>query len=289
MTCEEGESKGSKPSHIPQRILVFGWGLACEAVLRELKPIAEKHGTKVHCISHISQASDCDLREVCNKIGCSCDLTDSDEDVLAIAASLGPELILSASYRRRIPNSVLNLCRDSLNFHPSLLPKHRGCWSGFWAIFDGDTESGVTCHRMMEKFDVGPIICQERFKIAADETSFSLYKKALPVTAAVARAALTLIFGTGLPAGQPQQGEASYHRRCLPFGGVVQPEWSNDQVERFIRAMVFPPFKGAVMDVDGKQVEVLSLAHYRELVAKPQASQGSPIKKPKLCEVTAGG
>mmetsp|Transcript_52497 Transcript_52497/g.97191 ORF Transcript_52497/g.97191 Transcript_52497/m.97191 type:complete len:290 (-) Transcript_52497:64-933(-) len=287
MTCEDGELSNSKINCIPQKILVFGWGLACEAVLKELQPLAERHGAKVQCVSHISQANDCDLQEVCKKMGFSCDLTDSDEDVLAIARRHGPDLILSASYRRRIPTSVLNLCQDSLNFHPSLLPKHRGCWSGFWAIFEGDVESGVTCHRMMEKFDIGPIICQERFRIAEDETSFSLYKKALPVTATAARAVFSLIFGAGLPAGHPQQGEASYHRRSLPFGGVIQAEWSDVQVERFIRAMVFPPFKGAVVEVEGKQVEVLSLAHYHQLVdvAKPPDSQaGSPVKKAKLCD-----
>mmetsp|Transcript_10703 Transcript_10703/g.24396 ORF Transcript_10703/g.24396 Transcript_10703/m.24396 type:complete len:286 (-) Transcript_10703:60-917(-) len=277
-----GKRTADKPQ-APSSILVFGWGLACEAVLKELKPFVSEFGTKVHCVSHLSQASDCGLPEVCRGLGFTCELTDSDEDVLAIAKRMAPQLILSASYRRRIPMAVLDLCQDSLNFHPSLLPKHRGCWSGFWAIFDGDEESGVTCHRMMEKFDVGPILCQERFPLASDETSFSLYKKAIPVTASVAQVVFKLVFGAGLPPGDPQEGKSSYHRRNLPYSGLIQPEWSDTQVDRFIRAMVFPPFKGAALDVDGEQVEVTSVEHYHQLldVAKPREAEGSPAKKAK--------
>ena len=40
----------------------------------------------------------------------------------------------------------------------------------------------------------------------------------------------------------------SYHdisTRSLPFGGLIQPEWSDVQIDRFIRAMHFPPFEAA--------------------------------------------
>lgn len=39
------------------------------------------------------------------------------------------------------------LLQDSINFHPSLLPKHRGSLTQFWAIFDADATAGTTCHR----------------------------------------------------------------------------------------------------------------------------------------------
>ena len=44
--------------------------------------------------------------------------------------------------------------------------RHRGCFSGFWSIHEGDSETGVTCHRMVEKFDEGRIIYQARQPIA---------------------------------------------------------------------------------------------------------------------------
>jgi len=244
-----------------RRVLVFGWGAAAEAVLRE---IAAYTGTAaaatVLCISHTSQAGDCNLQDVCRELSMSCTLSDDDAAILALSSEFAPELIVSASYRRRLPNAVLELCLDCINFHPSLLPKHRGCWSGFWAIFEGDEETGVTCHRMVEAFDSGAILHQERLSILSIDTSASLYRRLLPVTADCARHVMQLFFGSnGLPAGHEQVGTASYHFRKLPFQGIIQSEWTDEQVERFIRAMHFPPYDGAAMLVNGEKVFVDSL------------------------------
>lgn len=250
-----------------QRVLVFGWGAACEAVLSELAVYADERSAVVSCISQVSQADDCDLRDVCSRLGFACTLCDDDAELVAVSQSFAPTFIISASYRRRLPSSVLGLCAECINFHPSLLPRHRGCWSGFWAIFEGDAETGVTCHRMVEKFDEGRILHQVRMAIEIDDTSISIYKKLLPVTGQCARSVLALYFGdSGLPPGEEQQGPASYHFRKLPFGGLIQPEWSDTQIQRFIRAMHFPPFEGAAVAVDsGRRLEIGSVQEYRRI------------------------
>lgn len=259
---------GSEGGQSSRRVLVFGWGAAAQCVLDEIAVYRGKGLGEVSCISHTSQASDCDLEEVCGKHGFQCRLTDCDEEALTTAREFRPDIIISASYRKKIQGKVLELAAEAINFHPSLLPKHRGCWSGFWAVFDGDCETGVTCHRMVEQFDRGRILHQERLRLLPDDTAASLYKRILPVTAACARHVLELFFGHCLPEGEEQRGAASYHYRKLPFGGIVQAEWSDEQVERFIRAMRFPPFEGAITLVDGKRLEVESLEHYHRL--KPE-------------------
>merc|ERR1719460_2655056 len=146
----------------PRRVLFFGWGAAASRVLDELSVYATSGQCVVHCVSHCSQASDVDLRDTCARHTFACNLVDTDEEVLACAQNFAPDLIISSSYRKKLQVSVLNLCEDCINFHPSLLPRHRGCWSGFWAIFEGDSETGVTCHRMVEAFDEGRILHQEQ-------------------------------------------------------------------------------------------------------------------------------
>ena len=37
----------------------------------------------------------------------------------------------------------------------------------------------------------------------------------------------------------------SYYSRGAPYDGKINPEWSIQQIERFIRAMIFPPMKPA--------------------------------------------
>jgi len=273
-TANPQQSKQKK-----KRVLVFGWGAAAAGVLDE---IAEQSSlAEVSCISHTSQASECNLQEVCLRHGFNCTLTDSDDEVLSVTRKFEPDLILSASYRKRIHGCVLELAADCINFHPSLLPRHRGCWSGFWAVFEGDAETGVTCHRMVEHFDCGRILHQERLPVLPGDTAASLYRRIIPVTVVCARQVLGRFFGDGLPEGAEQSGEGSYHFRKLPFGGVIQPEWSDEQVERFIRAMHFPPFEGAVALLgsvvgapDVERVEVESLAHFQRL--KPRLAAAPP-------------
>lgn len=258
-----------------RRILVFGWGAAAEAVLHEIAVHASRGLAEVLCISHVSQAVDCDLQEVCNSQGFICALIDSDDEILSTAKQFQPDLIISASYRKKIRGSVLELTPECINLHPSLLPRHRGCWSGFWTIFEGDVDTGVTCHRLVEKFDCGRILHQEHLAVMPDDTAASIYARILPVTAVCARHILELYFGAGLPVGEEQQGPASYHYRRLPFAGVIQPDWSDVQIERFIRAMHFPPFEGAVVLVGGEggeRIEVKSLEDYQRIRLRLAAS-----------------
>lgn len=258
-----------------RRVLVFGWGAAAEAVLREVAMY--KTAATVLCISHNSQASDCNLQDVCNQLSMSCKLSDVDAEILALSREFAPELIMSASYRKKLPNDILELCPDRINFHPSLLPKHRGCWSGFWSIFDGDVETGVTCHRMVEAFDSGAILHQKRLPILPTDTSASLYRRLLPITADCARNVFQQFFDSqGLPAGQEQVGTASYHFRRLPFQGIIQPEWPDEQVERFIRAMHFPPFDGAAMLVNEEKISVDSFEEYCRIRREAEAAAALP-------------
>lgn len=96
-------------------------------------------------------------------------------DTHSLITDYHPHLIVSVSYRKKIK------CLDcasvgAVNFHPSLLPKHRGCFSGFWTIFDGDEKTGVTCHHMLEQFDAGLLVHVEELVLAGAETSKTLYE-----------------------------------------------------------------------------------------------------------------
>jgi methionyl-tRNA formyltransferase len=42
--------------------------------------------------------------------------------------------------------------------------------------------------------------------------------------------------------GVPQSGEATHFKRGAPYDGVIDPAWSEAEVEHFIRAMTFPPY-----------------------------------------------
>jgi methionyl-tRNA formyltransferase len=62
-----------------------------------------------------------------------------------------------------------------IQFHPSLLPLHRGPASIPWAIIRGRSETGLTIFRPTPGLDEGPIILQKRVPIGPNDTAASLY------------------------------------------------------------------------------------------------------------------
>jgi len=72
-------------------------------------------------------------------------------------------VLVTASFGHIIPNSFLGQFEPSkrLNVHPSLLPKYRGAAPIQWTIANGDTSTGVSVQRLVEKgkgIDGGDIV-----------------------------------------------------------------------------------------------------------------------------------
>jgi natural product biosynthesis luciferase-like monooxygenase protein len=76
-----------------------------------------------------------------------------------------------------IPDAVLSRARAAVNFHDGPLPRHAGLNAAVWAILEGDTEHGVTWHRIEGGVDEGRVLVQRLFDIAAEETALSLNTK----------------------------------------------------------------------------------------------------------------
>ena len=97
------------------------------------------------------------------------------------------DFVVLAGYLRILTKPWIDIFPNRiLNIHPSLLPRHSG--KGYYGLkvheavlAAGDTESGATVHFVDEGTDTGPVLYQERVKVAADETPESLQQKVLAV------------------------------------------------------------------------------------------------------------
>jgi methionyl-tRNA formyltransferase len=189
-------------------------------------------------------------------------IVDDRTELARAARDFRPDVLFSVYYRSRLPQQLLEIPPlGAYNFHPSLLPRHRGCFSAQWAIIEGDRETGVTCHAMTESIDAGDIVDQVDFPIASDETGISLYYKLVDIVAARFPIVLKRV-ADGPPNRFQQLGDATYHPRAIPFDGIIDPQWSRAMIERFIRAMYFPPFPPAVVILNGVRHHVQTLAEY---------------------------
>ena len=92
---------------------------------------------------------------------------------LALLGDDGCELLVVASYRWRIGDWRPYL-PAAINFHPSPLPLGRGPDPLVAAILRGETEWGVSCHRLDPELDAGPILKTRRFQLAFAECRDSL-------------------------------------------------------------------------------------------------------------------
>ena len=137
---------------------------------------------------------------------------------------------------------MLSLADYSLNIHPSLLPYYKGCFSIPWCIINDEKYTGFTFHELDNTFDTGRIIYQKKIKIEKYETSYSLYAK---VHSLIFQNFISVLQNYVeeiiIPVPQ-EQSLGTYYPRRLPYDGKINPEWEPNMIDRFIRAMYYPPF-----------------------------------------------
>ena len=98
-----------------------------------------------------------------------------------------------------------------IQFHPSLLPLHRGPAAIPWAIIRGRSETGLTIFRPTPGLDEGPVILQKRVPIGPDDTAASLYfDKIFPLGVEALLQAADLVTGGRATEWTQDEGQATY-------------------------------------------------------------------------------
>src|SRR5262249_45967885 len=106
----------------------------------------------------------------------------------------GAELLVVAAYGQILPKDVLEAApRGGINVHASLLPKYRGAAPVAWAVYHGETRTGVTIIRMTTGLDAGDMLAQEAIDILPDETAGELEARLAPLGARLAFRAIEQI------------------------------------------------------------------------------------------------
>jgi methionyl-tRNA formyltransferase len=134
------------------------------------------------------------------------------EDTVAALQSLNVDLGVMAYVTQFVPQSLVAIPKHRMiQFHPSLLPAHRGPSSINWPIILGERETGLSIFRPVDGLDEGPVILQKRIAIGPDDTLGSVYFDHIfpqGVAALLEAADLTVAGGA---VEQPQdESQASY-------------------------------------------------------------------------------
>ncbi|WP_426767243.1 bifunctional UDP-4-amino-4-deoxy-L-arabinose formyltransferase/UDP-glucuronic acid oxidase ArnA [Erwinia aphidicola] len=159
--------------------------------------------------------------------------------------AMAPDLIFSFYYRNLLCDRILNSAQHgAFNLHGSLLPKYRGRAPLNWALVNGESETGVTLHRMVKQADAGEIVAQQRVSIEAEDNALTLHHKMVKSASTLLENILP-VMKQGSITGQPQdETQATVVGRRTPEDGRINWALSAQQVNNLIRA-VTDPWPGA--------------------------------------------
>ena len=196
----------------------------------------------------------------------------NDEATVAAVRAHDAKLLLSVYYTQLFgPELLAAVDGPALNFHPSLLPRHRGTAPVIHAIAEGDELTGLSVHHIAAGVDTGELVWQRPIPIARDDTGHVLHRKLehLVVAAAADLMRRWLRDGT-LPPSVPQQGEPTIHRSTDPPLNAIDLTAPRERVRNVIRALA-PPLPGAWVEHAGARL-ILRRAEPVEAPPRPAGS-----------------
>jgi len=169
---------------------------------------------------------------------------------------LAPDLGVMAFVTDIVPQSILDCPRlGTIQYHPSLLPRHRGRSAINWAIINGDTVTGITILWPDAGIDTGPILLQKEADISPSDTVGSLYyNKLFPLGVEAIIESIDLIYkGEALRIPQ-DESQATYERPCREKDAVIA--WAEPVVKVYNLIRGTNPQPGASTSLHGRKLKI---------------------------------
>ncbi|KIH99530.1 hypothetical protein LP52_06475 [Streptomonospora alba] len=127
-----------------------------------------------------------------------------------------PDFCLMAFVTQFLPDEVFAVPEyGTAQYHPSLLPLHRGMSAINWALINGDDEIGLSVFWPDRGIDTGPILLQKRCAIGPDDTVGSLYfDRLFPLGVEAMSEAVSLVAAGDAPRTEQDHAEATFEPGC---------------------------------------------------------------------------
>ena len=161
------------------------------------------------------------------------------------------------------PQDFIRIPRHgTIQYHPSLLPRHRGPSSINWPMIQGEARTGLTIFRPTDGLDEGPIILQKEVEIGPNETLGEVYfNKLFPMgVEAMLEAADLVVAGRHKEIVQ-DESQATYEGWCREAEAHI--EWSRpvEHIYNLIRGC--NPAPGAWTMLNGAKLQIFDCRKIR--------------------------
>ncbi len=209
---------------------------------------------------------------------------------VATLAGLGSDLFVVCDYGQILSDDCLTAARlGGINLHGSLLPKYRGAAPIQWAIYRGESMTGVSVILMTSRLDGGPILLTREIPIGPRDTAVSLESSLSALGAeAVLESLDRLECWDGVtPIGQPQDPQrVTTARRLRKDDGLLRWQRTATQIERQVRA--FTPWPGVYTFWQRPQGEPLRLiVNHAEVVTEATPATSDAAQPGRIHAVAA--
>jgi len=188
------------------------------------------------------------------------------------------------------PQDFVTIPRHGMiQYHPSLLPLHRGPSSINWPIIRGSTRTGLTIFRPTDGLDEGPVILQKETHIGPDDTLGSVYfDRLFPMgIAALEEAAQLVVDGHAVETVQ-DESQASYEGWCREPEARINWHTHVDLIYDLIRGC--DPAPGAWTTFMGKKLQLHGARkHTARTFGQVKGSIGSIAAIGESLTITAQG
>lgn len=170
--------------------------------------------------------------------------------------ALGADLCVMAFVTEIIPDVVLHYPPlGTIQYHPSLLPLHRGSSAINWAIINGDRETGLSIFWPDQGIDTGPVLLQKSVPIGPDDTVGSLYFNHLfPMGVEALSESVKLVADGKAPRIGQDHAAATYEPPCADTHARIKWYQPADVVYRLIRGC--NPQPGAWTTFNGEELRI---------------------------------
>ena len=182
---------------------------------------------------------------------------------------LAPDLGIMAFVTDILPESILNCPRlGTIQYHPSLLPKHRGRSAINWAIINGDTVTGITILWPDAGIDTGPILLQKDAEISPVDTVGSLYYgKLFPMGIEAIMEAIDLIYRRQAPRILQDESLATYEPPCEEKHAVI--DWAQPILKVYNLIRGTNPQPGATTSLRGQKLKIFDCELVTQSASEP--------------------
>jgi len=179
-----------------------------------------------------------------------------DPEVWEECKALKPDIGVMAYVTKFVPEEFLYIpTKGTIQYHPSLLPLHRGPSSINWPIIMGSKKTGLSIFWPDNGLDTGPILLQKETEISDEDTLGSVYfDRLFPMGVEAMVEGVDMVRSGNAPKVVQDESKATYESWCR--AADVEIDWSKpvDEVYALIRGA--NPQPGAWTKHDGKTLQV---------------------------------